>query len=337
MHKILRFFIGLFGLSIVIIVHEFGHFLAAKLFNVATPLFSIGFGPALASIKIGDTIFQIALLPLGGYVEINEASLATISYAAKMFILSAGIIFNLLFAFIIFVYFSWKNHGEPVPIVDTIVPDSPASQSTLQSGDLVLAVDEQPVQDYQELAAMIMQSPGKKHIFSIKRDTRLLEIPIIIGAEHPVFGRQTGWLGIHWKLEKKSKSLPKAFQESMQRLGLLFLQTSYFMATFFRKKGYGTVVGPLGIIAITGQSVELGFPFFFMILAILSINVALFNLLPIPFFDGGKMAIYSIEVFTGPLPPDLINAVYVTFFIILMIFILFITFNDITHMRGKKN
>lgn len=335
MNKVIRFFIGLFGLSIVIIVHEFGHFLACKFFGVQTPIFSIGFGPALFALQLGDTVFQIALLPLGGYVEINQQDLAAISYAAKMIILSAGIIFNLLFAFVIFVYSAWKNRGEAVPIIDSIVPDSPAAHSSLQANDHVIAVDEQPIQDYQQLATIVMQSPGKKYTFQIKRDSRLLEVPVTIGHEHPVFGTQAGWLGVHWKLEQKPKSMQKAIQEGIQRLGLLFIQTSYFMATFFRKKGYGNFVGPLGIIAITGQSLAMGFSFFFMILAILSINVAFFNLLPIPFFDGGKMLLFSIEAVVGPLSSELINAIYFAFFIILLIFIFFITFSDIRRLRRK--
>jgi regulator of sigma E protease len=333
MNKIVRFLIGLLGLSIVIIVHEFGHFVACKFFGVQTPIFSIGFGPALASIQLGDTVFQIALLPLGGYVEINQTDFAAISYAAKMITLFAGIFFNLLFALIVFVYFAWKNRGTAVPIIATIIPDSPAAASDFNPEDLIISIDGQPVETVEQLTTLITQSPGKKAIFSVQRNGTIIEIPITIGSEHPILGPQSGWIGIHFKQVHKPQSLTKSLQEGAKRVGLLFLQTSYFMATFFKKNGYGTIVGPLGIIAITGQSLMVGFSLFFMILAILSINVAFFNLLPIPFFDGGKIALYTIETITGPLPAGAINLMYIVFFIIFMLLILLITFRDITRLR----
>src|SRR5688572_14870650 len=99
--KLLYALAGLAGISLVILVHEAGHFIFAHLFNVPTPVFSLGFGPALYTISFGQTIFKIALFPIGGYVELDSELLTQASYIAKMFIMFGGILFNIIFAYAI--------------------------------------------------------------------------------------------------------------------------------------------------------------------------------------------------------------------------------------------
>src|SRR5271155_4629786 len=107
-------FITLCGLSSVIVVHEFGHFLLCKLFHVVTPIFSVGFGPALIGHKIGTTFFQIALLPLGGYVAIDPTSIAGRPYIQKVLIDLAGISFNILFAYVLLAIFLYIMSKQPI-------------------------------------------------------------------------------------------------------------------------------------------------------------------------------------------------------------------------------
>src|SRR6266478_4937390 len=97
---------GLGGISLIILIHELGHFLFAHYFGVPTPLFSIGFGPALVQFPIGNTLFQVTLIPFGGYVEMDEKVLASLPYWSKMLIIFAGVLFNFIFAYIILLYYS---------------------------------------------------------------------------------------------------------------------------------------------------------------------------------------------------------------------------------------
>jgi len=106
--KRIKILLGFASLSFIIITHEFGHFAFCKLFNVRTPVFSIGFGPRLISYKIGETNFQFALLPLGGYVSINEFDLEQLKDSQKLLIMLGGIFFNLIFALLIFLYLYLK-------------------------------------------------------------------------------------------------------------------------------------------------------------------------------------------------------------------------------------
>src|SRR3989344_3111860 len=186
MNKYLRIIIGLLGLSFVIVIHEFGHFLACKLFDIATPVFSIGFGPHLFGVHIGNTLFQIAALPLGGYVQIATKQLDAQSYMVKAIILLAGIAINFLFAYIIFAIFKLRNI---------------------------------------DVKQMMQQT-----------------------SEHVRNG----------------------------------------------------IMGPIGIVSLMSYSISLSFNHFLLLLGGLSFSIGMFNLLPVPFLDGGQLAVYTIEAITGP-------------------------------------
>ncbi len=219
MKKIFSLLCGLFGFSLVVVVHEFGHFLACKLFSVAVPLFSVGFGPALFGYKLGGTVFQVALLPVGGYVAIDQKQLAVQPYLVKVIILIAGIAANFLFAYILFLFFRWK--------------------------DL-------------DVRAMLAQATGR-------------------------------------------------FQQG--------------------------VVGPVGIISIISYSAALSPTHFLLVLASLSIGVGMFNLLPIPFFDGGQIAWYTIEAIFGKIPEAVSDISSIVFFALFVLFFVFISMKDVWKLR----
>ena len=218
--KILSFCAGIFGLSFVIIIHEFGHFIACKLFGVSTPIFSIGFGPTLIGTYIGSTFFQIAALPLGGYVATNTAQLKAQSYIVKMIILCAGIAANIILAYGILIYFKMRNL------------------------------------DYQAMIRRASQYTSSD------------------------------------------------------------------------------VMGPIGIISLISYSATLGFSYYLLTIAFLSLSIGFFNLLPLPFLDGGQMVYYTIETVFGPVP-DLITDYASIIFLIFFIFIVFIiSFKDLKKLRG---
>jgi regulator of sigma E protease len=210
---------GLLGLSIVIIIHEFGHLLAAKFMDVPVPLFSIGFGLPLYAITLGGTTYQLALLPFGGYVAIAQDILDIQPYLIKVFILLAGIAANFIFAFCILLLFRLYK-------IDT--------------------------------RSMILQATSQLH---------------------------------------------------------------------------GQVIGPIGIIALIGYSSTLGVSYFFLILSALSISIGFFNLLPLPFFDGGQLAWYTLEAIVGPLPSTSFNVLTYIFLGLLLAFLIYISIKDIVSLR----
>lgn len=266
-HAWYRWIIGILGLSVIIIAHEMGHFLACKLFHVNTPLFSIGFGPRLYAFTIKTTTFQLAALPLGGYVSIDPITFAAQSYGAQMLIMLAGIIFNFLFAFIAFLYLMY---GSASRFDHHKNPDNNTDDA-----------------DYQEPA-----HPTRYEEFTPKMS---------------------------------------AYDQQYPANRLRYLQQK--IANLFTQEGSTSgIIGPIGIIAITGTSLAYGKDLFIFTLALLSINIGIFNLLPIPGFDGSQLLMLTIEKFIGPLPESS-EWIYSLFFILIALFILYTTFKDIRRIK----
>lgn len=229
-NSIKNIFGGLGGISLIILIHEMGHFLFAQFLGVPTPIFSIGFGPALYALSIGQTTFQISLLPFGGYVTINEEILTNLPYFSKMLIIFGGIIFNLIFAYTILLYYSLRN-----------------------------------------------QSSLKQTLFNT------------ITAEQ------------NQELQQENR-----------------------------------IIGPIGIINLIGKSLAINSHLFWFVLAILSLNIGLLNILPLPFFDGGKAFIFTIEAVTGTtIAPTTLWLISTIIFALFLLFITRITINDIKQLLKK--
>jgi regulator of sigma E protease len=329
---------GLGGISLIIIIHEIGHFLFAKLFGVPTPIFSLGFGPAIFSLPIGDTLFQIALLPFGGYVEMDPEALAAQPYLPKMLIVSAGIVFNLIFAYAILFYYAIYHQGTPTPIIGSISPNSPAEYAGLQVHDKIIQWDHEAIDDDIEfLLKKIAESAGKTITLTIERNHILHDVPIELNLEHPLFGPDTGWLGI--ELQKKIKQTSffntiktghAHYSETIRNL------TKTMVGMMSQKDTHGTIIGPIGIISMMGKSLAINPQLFWFIMAIVSLNIGLFNVLPLPFLDGGRALIYTIEALTGTtISPVLLWYITIIFLALFILFIAKITMSDVKRLSRK--
>jgi regulator of sigma E protease len=330
--------IGLFGLNFVVLVHEVGHYLACKLFGVGTPVFSIGFGPVLASFKMYTTTFQLALLPLGGFVSIDPAGFEEQAYAVKLFIMLAGIFTNIIFAFVVFFFLSMQAKKRATTIIARIEPGSPAHASGLKVGDKIHACgDEQVADNPQVVIKKTVAAPGKTMVYIIEREQTMYNIPVMLGDEHPILGPGVGWLGVEFAMvEDDQPLLLERIKNGFLTMGATVRGLSGALGLMMRKEGYGGIIGPFGIMAITGKSLQYGTEFFFLILALLSINIALFNLLPIPLFDGGKAFMLTIEAVVGPVPDQVMNGIYMIFIILLMLFFMLISIKDVRRSLRRR-
>ena len=330
---------GLLGLNLVIIAHESGHFITAKLFGVGTPIFSIGFGPALLAIKLGQTTFQIAAIPFGGYVALDPASLAAQPYLHKIVIILAGVMCNILFAYFIFVFLALRGKYSIMPIITKVIPHSPADKAGLAVNDRILSFNHTEIQqDASEFLQTITQSPGKEITLAVEQEegtTRI--VTLTLGTSHPIMGSNVGWLGTQWKTIKTAQpSLLQSIVEGVYAVSGMIRNLGKVTSSVFRKGRNVGFTGPIGIIVMTGKSLALSPRYFAFILAVVSINVGLFNLLPIPFLDGGKAVQYTIEAFIGPIPAGIINYITIIFLILFLFLILSITMGDITRLRKNK-
>lgn len=253
-----HFVIGLLGLSGVIIIHEMGHFIACKLFGIHTPLFSLGFGPRLLAFTPWTTTFQLALLPFGGYVTMDQVDFAARSYLVKIIVIGAGIVCNIVFACGVLYYLVYK------------------SRLTIDIGN---------------------------------EDRR----SVVTDTHHA--NNATGGGG----------GTPR------ERIRLLQGMTNQL----FQDYGFQGLIGPIGLMSIIGTSITYGRDFFLFILAALSFNIGVFNVLPIPGLDGSQLVAVTIEKLAGSYV-SAADVMQTLFLIILLVFIAYITLRDIARI-SKRN
>ena len=313
-HVILAVVSALVGLGILILVHEFGHFLVAKKTGVGVLTFSLGFGPKLWRRKVGETEYVLSAFPLGGYVkmvgedpdeEVQEAdvrrSFSHQGLLKRAAIVMAGPLFNLLLAVVIFVCI-FMAYGVPVLTtrVGGVEPNSPAARAGVLKGDQIFGVDGQEVKKWEELSSRIKKSQGRVLKLRIEREGQKTEVAVqpTMREGKNVFGeKQENWaIGIvsEVSLEKSDPLLavPKAFSQTWDYSYLTLVALYKMVKGEVSPKNLG---GPLLIAQMAGQQAREGLGSFFFFIAVLSINLGVLNLLPIPVLDGGHLFFFVLE------------------------------------------
>lgn len=346
LNKVVPIIFGIVGAGFVIAFHELGHFLFGKLFGVSIPSFSIGFGPALFKRKIGSTIFSISLIPIGGYVEAEAGdplnpspnSVEAKAYWQKMCIVGGGIFFNLIFAYTVFVgvsfwgipsnpYFS-KNEAR---IIHSLEQNSPAEKSGLLPHDRIIKIDGNDVsKDMTALMSYLWSNPNKDVFLTIERNGKQEQIGAILSSKE-LNGEKYGWLGAHFIFDAvPGVSLPKALKQGFDLLIGLISET---LKAFKRALSQGStkgLSGPLVMINATAKSVSQGPSIFFLLLAFISVSLAVLNLFPLPILDGGQAVIYTIEaIIRRPLPEKIKEYVHYACWLLMIALFIYVTFKDI--------
>ncbi|GIW44796.1 MAG: zinc metalloprotease [Candidatus Binatia bacterium] len=309
--------IAIVVLGLLILFHELGHFLVAKWCRVGVLKFSIGFGPALISKKIGQTEYAISAIPLGGFVKMvgedpdeevaeTDRSIAFQSQPLwkRFAIVFAGPFANLLFAFVAFaLVFSVYGARIPTnaPKVGGVMADMPAALAGLQAGDVVKAVDGKPIETWEELSRTIRQSGPKTLTLLVEREGRLLEIAVTPKEreEKNIFGEVTGkayLIGI----EPGFDVIPVGPLGAI-RMGAE--QTAWWVGTIFLslakmvqgKIPASEIGGPILIAQTAGQQARHGLENLIHFMAVISVNLGVLNLLPVPVLDGGHLFFFLIE------------------------------------------
>lgn len=337
-------------LSVLIIVHEFGHFLAAKKSGVAVEKFAIGFGPVLLRIKGKETQFLVRLFPLGGYVKLAGDSRAECqgrSYeflskppGIKMRIVFAGPLFNYLLAFIIFwmsfTFFGFFSSGT---VVGSLTEGYPARQAGIKEGDKVLAVNGQEVNNWPAMAEAISESK-KQVTLTIKRqqETLLLTVPLKEEEFTAPDGEKkaVARIGVSAKIEKYN------FIKSFFKAGQALLELTAMIIGGFISVILGMVpvkqalAGPLGIYYFTSQAVQKGLVSVLNLTILLNISLTIVNLLPFPVFDGGHIFFFLIERIRNKRLSEKVEDFFMRLgFVFIGILIIFVLYNDIINFVPK--
>ncbi|MFN3921225.1 MAG: RIP metalloprotease RseP [Caldimicrobium sp.] len=308
-------------LGLLIFVHELGHFLAAKRMGVRVEIFSLGFGPKLLGIIKGDTEYRLSLIPLGGYVKLygehpeslsqiveTEKAFAFKKTWQKAFIVVAGPLANFLFAFIAFwLVFAFVGKTYTPPKVGEVLPNSPAERAGIQKGDLILEINGKKIKSFEDLLLETRKEEGIREFYiKIKRGEEVLDFKVVPDLIEgiTIFGKKTKVpiLGI--------KSAPEVVHEKIDPFSAFFLAgkkiydfvTLTFLALYKLITGelpFSTLGGPITIGKFAGESARLGLLAYISFMALLSINLGVLNLLPLPMLDGGHLVIFGIEALRG--------------------------------------
>jgi len=335
-------------LGVLVFFHELGHYLAARSRGVVVEAFSVGFGPALVSWRArSGTLWKISALPLGGYVKMQgwgdsddgkpalPGSFSATSLKSKALIVAAGPIANLILAFVLFL-FLFLFAGEVVvqPVLSKVLPGAPAALAGLQAGDRVLAVDGKTIHDFDDLQAIIVAHPDTAMVFSISRAGKTLNLPVNIGDRNED-GELIGRLGVEGDQAATRRFGPVgAVREAGWQTWAMTSAT--FMGLYnliVHHQGVQDLGGPLRIAQLSGKVAALGVASMVSFMAMLSINLGLVNLVPIPILDGGHLLFYAGEAIYGRPIPRRAQEYGLRFgFALLLSLFVFTTFNDLTQL-----
>lgn len=307
-------------LGVLIFFHELGHFLVAKFFGVGVTKFSLGFGPKLLSKKVGVTEYCVSIVPLGGYVkmmgeeegsQINSDDLH-LSFTHKhifkrILIVAAGPIFNLFLAIIIF-FGIFQVSGSVIleSVIGDVEKDSPAYTSDIRANDRITAINSISIESWEEMAKIISDSDGKNIAVSVLRGESIITVdvkPKLI-IDKNIFGESVKRyvIGIKSAGSVISKSLNpiQAFAESITQTYVITKLTLISIVKMVQGiVSTKTLGGPIMIAQLAGEQARQGTVSLLFFIAILSINLAVLNFLPIPVLDGGHLLFFFIEAITG--------------------------------------
>ena len=338
-------------LGVLIFFHEFGHFLIARLFGVGVEKFSLGFGPRLIGKKIGITDYRLSAIPLGGYVkmvgeepdaEINPADLP-LSFTHKpvvqrMLIVAAGPVFNILLAILIFFGIFWASGTFIMkPSIGAVRDGSPAAAAGLAQGDLITVINGVDITSWDEMAEIINASEGRTLKIAVRRQDSTLDFSIApekVPAQN-IFGEkiQRYVIGIEASRESYSKEMNpvEALAESLRQSYRVIELMVVIIAKLIKGDiSTDTLGGPIMIAQMAGDSAKAGVGSLIFFIALISINLAVINLLPIPVLDGGHLLFFFIEAIKGSPVSIKVREVaqQVGLFILILLMIL-VFYNDI--------
>lgn len=325
----------LFG--VIILVHEFGHFIFAKKNGITVHEFAIGMGPKLFGKEKNGTMYSIRILPIGGYVSMEgedeesnkPGSFGTKSILQRASVIFAGPFFNLVLA-VIFLIPVFIYMGSPTTTLE-ILDNTPAAKANLQTGDIVKSVNGKDINSWDEFTKIISSSNGEELSVAVDRNNKTVKVNVT--PEKSEDG--TYKIGVTYK---KDRNIVTAIKQSFMQT----VQMTVQMVTFLKQMITGTVpggftnsvAGPVGVISIVSGAAKTGIMNLLYLGSIISLNLGIINLVPFPALDGGRLLLLFIEWIRGgkKINPDKEAMINMIGFCALMAFMVFITYNDVTKL-----
>ena len=341
------------SLSILIFIHELGHFLSAKAFGIQVEEFGIGFPPRLLKKKVGETTYSLNILPFGGFVKIfgeNAEDLETKepdSFSRqpiwkRTIIILAGVIFNIIIAWIALNLLFFTGVPKHLLITD-IIKNSPAEIAGIQGGDIILeaTIGETILSDpitTDEFVTLTKSHKGEQISLTLQRDKEAIEIQTLLKSEikegEGALGAQV--LQIGTDPEPFPKNVISGTIATVDNLILIAI-SFYTLITdiFTQPEILESVSGPVGIVNIATQATNLGISYLIQLMALISLNLAILNLIPFPALDGGRFVFLMIEkIIRRPIPFKVQAITNTIGFAALILLLILVTIKDISSLTG---
>lgn len=332
------YLIAILVFGLLILVHELGHFITARAVGMKVKEFAIGFGPAIFKVQRGETLYGIRIFPLGGYVRVLgeekdeadiEGSYQSRTVLQRFLFVFAGAFMNFVLAFVLFMII-FVGFGRPanIPQLGSVEPGSVAYQAGFIRGDHILEIDGVEVNTWTELVAQITGAANRELTFKVLRSGETLTINAT-----PQLNPETQRAMIGIAPTYKSVPFFTAIKESVQET--LFFGTEIIRSLFLivTRQAPADVAGPVGIISMVGETARLGLSSLMYFTALLSVNLAIFNLLPIPALDGSRLVFILVEAIRGkPINPEKEGMVHIIGFFLLILLMIIVLYNDILNL-----
>lgn len=316
---------------VLVFVHELGHFVAAKSFHVKVNKFALGMGPVLLKKQRGDTEYSLRAFPIGGFCAMegedeeseDERAFNQKNAWQKIIIVCAGSLMNLLLAILIMIIVMFYM-GSATTTLDKILDGSPAEVAGLQVGDKIVALDGEEVNKWSQVTEILSTSKKDKITVTIVRNKETLNLVSTFTKSDD--GRQV--IGITPTLQRNPGTAVKDGITSTYQMATSMVDL--IKQLFTGEVSVKELSGPVGIVYMTGVTVKTGLVNFLYFMSLLSLNLAIVNMLPLPALDGGRLLFIIVRKITGKaITDDMEGKIHFVGIMLLFGLMIYVTWNDI--------
>lgn len=325
--------------SVVIIVHEFGHFIIAKLSGIKVNEFSIGMGPKLVSVTKGDTDYSIRAFPIGGFVAMEgedeeseaEGSFTSVPVQNRIAVVVAGAVMNMILGFAVLCFLTAMQPAITSRTVSSFYEGAMTQQTGLQVGDEIVAINGRKCYVANDIIYEFARTQNGTADFTVIRDGVKTELEDVT---FETYTDENGYrqMVIDFTVQPITKTVFSVMQEAVN--WTISIARMVFLSLVDLVSGrvaINQMSGPVGIVSTISEAVSYGYESVLMILAMITINLGVFNLLPFPALDGGRLAFLLLEFVRGkPINQKYEILVNTAGMLMLLAFMVFVTFSDVT-------
>ena len=316
----------------LIFVHEFGHFIVAKACGVKVNEFAIGMGPAIFKKQKGETLYAVRVFPIGGYCAMEGEDEDSDEPGAfnnqpawqRACVLAAGSFMNLLTCVVLLIIIAFCV-GQTTTTIDEVAPDSPAMKAGIVSGDEIVAVDGQEIDKWDDLIQAVGYSKNETAEITVLRDGKEETLTAELEYDKDAGRNMIGITPV------MAKNPVRAIGDGVKNTGkMTVMMYDTLRQLFTGDVSVSELSGPVGIVYATNQAAKSGVLYVIYLAALLSLNLAIINMLPFPALDGGRLLFLVIRLFTGKRVSDETEGkIHFIGICLLFALMIYVTFNDV--------